>query len=171
MANNPALEALDTALDVERTGYGFYMSAAQTTESPEGKLMFTNLARDEMKHFGWLAEQRMALEETGAFGALEEPERPAGNPVFPTGPEQKPGRPANTHELEALRRGIQAELDSIALYGRLLGETSDSNGQDMYRRLIDMEQGHLMILRAEEDYLTRTGFYFGDFEYDLEAPE
>lgn len=166
---NEVLQALDLAMSVERAGYRFYTNAAETTSSSSGKRMFAGLARDEIRHFGWLASQRVAVEETGHFAAFDEEPAPDNVPVFPetTGPAS--GVKVDAHELDALERGIKAEQDSIALYEGMITRTGDYNGLAMLKRLVQMEEGHLQLLQAEHDYLTKSGMYFGVPEYNLES--
>ncbi len=96
------------------------------------------------------------------------PKRLGRPPIFPTGEEittvEIPER-----ELAALRRGIQAEKDSIAFYSQEMDKTDDRDGRAMYAYLVEQEEGHRTILQGEYDYLTGTGFWFDFQEFDLQA--
>lgn len=167
------LKAIETAIQIERDGLAFYSEAAKQTDDPNGKKMFQSLARDEAAHLKLFEDARQALLERGSWLSLEdvaaispgEFDRP---PIFPTGDEVETSE-IPERELVALRRGIQAEKDSIAFYSQEMGKTDDPDGKAMYAYLVEQEEGHRTILQGEYDYLTRTGFWFDIQEFDLEA--
>jgi rubrerythrin len=168
-----SLKAIETAIQIERDGLAFYTGAAEQTDDPNGKKMFKTLARDEAAHLRLFEDARQALLEKGDWLSPEEVvaispgefDRP---PIFPRGEEIK-AKDIPEHELSALRRGIQAEKDSIAFYSQEMNQTDDPDGKAMYAYLIEQEEGHRTILQGEYDYLTRTGFWFDIQEFDLEA--
>jgi rubrerythrin len=167
------LKAIETAIQIEKDGLAFYTEAAEQTGDPNGKKMFKTLARDEAAHLKLFEDARQALTERGDWLSPEEVaaispgefDRP---PVFPTGEEIKI-KDIPERELSALRRGLQAEEDSIAFYSQEMDKTDDPDGKAMYAYLIEQEEGHRTILQGEYDYLTHTGFWFDVQEVDLEA--
>ena len=60
-----ATEALDIAIQAEKSAYEFYKSAAQKTKDQDGKKMFESLASEEDGHYQKLFAEREAL--TGNF--------------------------------------------------------------------------------------------------------
>ena len=172
-SSTTALKAIETAIQIEKDGLAFYTEAAKQTNDPNGKKMFKSLARDEAGHLKlfetvresllkeghWLSPEQVAAISQGEFNHL---------PVFPTGEETKAAK-IPQRELTALRRGIQAEKDSIAFYTQERDKTDDPDAKTMYAYLIEQEEGHHTILQGEYDYLTRTGFWFDVQEFDLEA--
>lgn len=173
MKSNAALKAIETAIQIEKDGLAFYTEAAKQTDDPNGKKMFQTLARDEAAHLRLFKDARESLLERGNWLPLEEvtaisPKRLDRPPVFPTGDEIK-ATEISKRELAALRRGIQAEEDSIAFYSQEMEKTDDPDGKAMYAYLIEQEEGHRTILQGEYDYLNRTGFWFDIQEFDLEA--
>jgi len=168
------LKAIDTAIQIEKDGLAFYTEAAKQIEASAGKRMFQTLVNDEAAHLKLFEETRRALAEEGDWPTADEVaaispgelERP---PIFPTGDETKSVE-LPERELAALRRGIQAEEDSIAFYAEQRDKTDDPDGKAMYAYLIEQEEGHRTILQGEYDYLTNTGFWFDVREFDLESP-
>jgi len=168
-----ALRAIETAVQIEKDGLAFYTEAAKQTADPNGKKMFQTLARDEAAHLKlfetvresllkeghWLSPEQVAAISRGEF------EHP---PVFQTGDETEAAQ-IPERELAALRRGIQAEEDSIAFYSQQMDKTDDPDGKAMYAYLVEQEEGHRIILQGEYDYLNRTGFWFDIQEFNLEA--
>jgi rubrerythrin len=168
-----ALKAIETAIQIEKDGLAFYTEAAKQTDDPNGKKMFKTLARDEAAHLRLFEDARQALLERGNWLSPEEVaaispgglERP---PIFPKVSKAQAAQ-IPERELAALRRGIQAEADSIAFYSQERDKTDDPDAKAMYAYLVEQEEGHRTILQGEYDYLNRTGFWFDIQEFDLEA--
>jgi len=167
------LKAIETAIQIEKDGLAFYTEATRQTDDPNGKKMFRSLARDEAAHLRLFEDARQALLERGNWLSAEEvaaisPKRLDRPPIFPTGDEIKAVE-IPERELAALRRGIQAEKDSITFYSQEMEKTDDPDGRAMYAYLVEQEEGHHTILQGEYDYLTGTGFWFDFQEFDLEG--
>ncbi len=82
-----------------------------------------------------------------------------------------PYRAEAIKELAALSRGMQAEKDSMAFYKELAEAVSDPSGRATFQRLAEEEEKHYLLLQAEHDYLSRSGFYFDTPEFSLEGLE
>ena len=167
------LEAIDTAIQIEKDGLEFYTKAAKQTDDPKGKRMFQTLAQDEAAHLALFEKTRRTLIEKGDWPAPEQvaaisPGKLIRQPIFPTGDEVETKIPER--QLAVLRQGIQAEEDSIAFYSEQKIKIDDPDATAMYAYLIEQEEGHRTILQGEYDYLTNTGFWFDIREFNLEAP-
>lgn len=168
-----AVQALLLAIDIEKRGYDFYTQAAALTGDPRGRAMFKRLAQDEVRHLHWLNAQRQALEETGQWGDV----RLSGHTVslqqrvFPKKAGPRSGAKAASRELEALRRGMQAEKDSTVFYKEMAAKIPDPGGRATFLALAEEEEKHYLLLQAEHDYLSRSGFYFETPEFSLEGLE
>jgi rubrerythrin len=167
------LEAIETAIQIEKDGLAFYTEAARRTDDPQGKRMFQTLAVDERAHLDLFENAREALLEGATWLSAEQvaeisPRRSVRQPIFPAGDAVEAAE-VPEYQLDALRRGIQAEEDSIAFYREQMRQTDDPDGKAMYAYLVEQEEGHRVILQGEYDYLTQTGFWFDVREFDLEA--
>jgi rubrerythrin len=167
------LKAIEIAIRIEKDGLEFYTEAAKQVDDPHGKRMFKTLARDERVHMQLFENARQALLNRGTWLSPEEveaisPKRLVPPPIFPTGDQAKAVE-IPEHQLAALRRGIQAEEDSIAFYSEQMEQTDDPDGKAMYAFLVEQEEGHRTILQGEYDYLTGSGFWFDVQEFNLEA--
>jgi rubrerythrin len=166
-------QAIETAIQIEKDGLAFYTEAARQTNDPNGKKMFQSLAKDEAAHLRLFETVHESLLKEGHWLSPEEvaaisPKRLDRPPIFPTGDAIK-ATETPERELSALRRGIQAEKDSIVFYSQQMEKTDDPDAKAMYAYLIEQEEGHRTILQGEYDYLNRTGFWFDIQEFDLEA--
>lgn len=159
------------AMQLERDGHAFYLAAAEQTDSKAGKDMFLSLARDELKHLEVLDNAYRSWVTDGVWPSNEALVQEAARrwPVFPPPAQVAKVVEVRANELDALRQGIAAEEASIALYRKGLQSTSIPEAQELYRFLVEQEEGHRTILQGEYDYLTHTGFWFDLREFDLEA--
>ena len=167
------LQALETAVQIEKDGLAFYTKAVRQAGDPSGERMFQTLAADEAAHLKLFETVRESLLEEGAWLSPEQvaeisPKRFARPPIFPTGEKGKAAR-IPERQLAALRRGMQAEEESIAFYSGQRDQTDDLDCKAMYAYLVEQEESHRTILQGEYDHLTGTGFWFDVREFDLEA--
>jgi rubrerythrin len=165
------LEAIETAIQVEKDGFAFYSEAAERIESPKGRRMFKTLAKDEAAHLKLFEDARRALLETGEWPSPEaveavSPRRSVDPGIFPKGGDAR-SIEVPEHQLKVLQRGIKAEEDSIAFYTEQRDQVDDPDARAMYAYLIEQEEGHRTILQGEYDYLAGTGFWFDFGEFDL----
>lgn len=175
-SKNPELgiiEGVLLAIDIEKRGFSFYTEQAASTEDPRGRAMFARLAQDEVRHLEWLTSHKESLEKTGHWveTKLTGDALALRSRVFPKSGGRKSGSRAKTRELEALRRGMQAEKDSTALYSDLAEKIDDPHGKATFLRLAEEEENHYRLLQAEHDYLNKSGFYFDIPEFSLEGLE
>lgn len=171
-----ALRVLDLAAEIERRGHAFYSQWAQRIASEKGQAIFSRLAGEELMHLEWVLAQRRSLERQGHW--LPEEQVPVVAQikslaafVFPQVDSPRAGVSPEATELEALRRGIQAEKDSVVFYSDAHRRAADPQAQSMFARLVQVEQGHQRLLEAEADYLSKSGFYFGEAEFIVEGPD
>ena len=143
-----ALKAIETAIQIEKDGIVFYTRVAERIENPEGKKMFRTLAADEKAHLELFTKVKESLLQENRWLTPDEiRERP----------------------LEVLKKGIEMEEASIKFYTEAMEGTDDPQAREMYRYLIEQEEGHRTILQGEYDYIAGTGFWFDFREFDLEA--
>lgn len=169
------LKVLRDAMELERRGHAFYLQAAEATTAPRGKSTFLTLARDELEHLKYLDEAFRSALRDGTMSQL-----PAPSDAAPSAPPKRPAvfsSPkeaaqeirATAGETDALKRGMEAEQDSIALYSQALSRAETEDEKWLFGSLVAVEQGHLTILQGEYDYVNRTGFWMGHQEFSMES--
>ncbi len=164
-----ALEAIEIAIKIEEEGINFYTEAAEKVEDKAARKMFLNLANDEQKHLLLFRSVRQSLLEKGEWPPITTlPTGHLPDYIFPT-PEEKEKIEIPQHHQEILRKGMEIEEASIKFYTEQLDKSSSEEARQVYRFLVEQEKGHLALLRAEYDYLNRTGFWFDYQEFSLEA--
>lgn len=164
-----ALKAIETAIKIEEEGIKFYSEAAEKVEDQAARKMLRNLARDEQNHLYLFQSIRQSLLEEGRWPAPEHlPLGEVAQYVFPS-PEEREKVEVPRHHQEILRKGMEIEKASIKFYSEQLDKSTSEGARRVYQFLVEQEKGHLALLQAEYDYLTRTGFWFDYQEFTLEA--
>lgn len=155
MANvEPALAALQMAIQTEIDGRNFYTQFAQQTRDEEARAMFERLAQDEVKHLEILQAARETLETKGEWTQYPgmDPVAVPGAPIF-SRERVEQNILDYTSDLSALRMAYLIEKDAVDFYQRALEETADPRGKQMFQDLMKMEQGHLDLLQGEYEFL------------------
>jgi rubrerythrin len=152
-------EALDIAMDAELRAQAFYTMAAVEATDPQGKDLLGRLAAFEQYHYQKLAELADSLRQDGQFIEYE------GRTVEQFAPLTAAGEAVASH-LENLQdmvgilgKAIENEKIAGERYRVLAEETSDSAGQDMFRKLSNEEMIHQRILEDEFFSLSNSGVW------------
>ncbi len=152
-------EALNIAMDAELKAAAFYAQAAVEVQHPQGRDLLGRLAVFEQHHYEKLAELVESLQLGGPFieyetrtvtdfqpsgGALRQPEL-----LGPSG-EAAGTRVGDLGDVASiLSKAIANEKQAGERYRALFEGTSDSVGQDMFRKLANEELMHQRILEDE----------------------
>lgn len=162
-----ALQALEIAMEREKGGKEFYLSASEKTIDHRGKAMYQWLAKQEERHFDILSKQKEALRQGSSWAKMLGGEAPLNPSEFPALSEATGGLRPAAGELEALKQGMEAERASISLYTDAAAKTSDANGKAMFLRLVEEEKGHLELLEEEWEWLSKSRAYFTLHRFQL----
>jgi len=164
-------EAIISALDYERKVRDHYAQAANKTDDPKGREIFGALADEEQQHVTYLESR---LEVWRRDGKLD---RITLNTTLPTRDWIARGK-AKMHkvslnrsydnEIRMLKDAWKLELEVSDHYKRLVAGL-EGDAQKMFKRFLEIEDGHTAIVRAEMDALEKNGFWFDIAEFDLEA--
>lgn len=163
--------AIKTALQYENRVVGVYQDAAKSTLDAVGKRMFETLVRDEQSHVKYL---EVKLEEWKRTGHVT-PEKLAT--LVPSQERIEEGikklharveTKSKENELKLLKRALEVEIETGAFYKSVVRELPPE-GQKLFERFIEIEEGHQKIVRAEIDSVSGSGFWFDMQEFDLEA--
>jgi rubrerythrin len=153
-----ALGALRMGIRVEQNGYRFYRRAAEETDDPGGKALFSRLAEDEIAHESILRTRLKALESEGTWVAVADEEWPGespfaeGEPIFSRQRLEQHVKDY-TSELSALRMAYLIEKNAVEFYTKAARETNDPLGRAMYLDLVSWERTHQRILEQEYQFL------------------
>jgi len=164
-------EAIVTSLDFENRVRDYYLRAADQTDDPRGKDVFMALAEEEQSHVDYLKSRLDQWRKTGKVSA------PTLATTLPDAAWLKEGKIKMSavafkrdysQEIALLRDSAKLEDDISELYKKLVRELP-SDQATMFRRFLEIEDGHTAIVEAEIDALQKDGFWFSLREFDLEA--
>lgn len=152
-------EMLNMALKIELEGRMFYLSCMEKTAHSGGKEMFRFLAQEEWIHYETVERiYRREFEKEYLQYKKTQPESSAPSGIF-----QKKvagGRAdAKADALDALNIAIKAEDNSVQLYKRLADGVKNARLAKVFKKLVEEEKKHFLILENEVESLTNTGSY------------
>jgi len=163
--------AIKTALQYENKVVGVYQDAAKSTLDAAGKRMFETLVREEQGHVKYLEAKLAEWKKTGHVTPeklatlIPSPERiEEGVKKLRARVETK----SKENELRLLRRALEVEVETGDFYKSVVRELP-LEGQKLFERFVEIEEGHLKIVQAEIDSVSGLGFWFDTMEFDLEA--
>ena len=164
--NEEILKSLKMAIEAELTGHEFYKNAARSTDDPNGKAAFTQMAAEELKHFEYLRHQYRAVLEQGGYdfstSLVRESYGHGAGPIFS---EAIRARIKDSHfEVSALTIGMKLEFDAMKFYESCAQKTEDEKARQLYLELADWERAHYEAFEQEletlkEDYFEANQFF------------
>lgn len=164
------IEALRTAIEMEKESLSRYLQFARKTKDASGKNMFIRLATDEFSHMDMLNRVLDNLMEQKGW-IMVDIDRSEVEKVVPKLRKQdvRIRTTEGLDELSALETALELEERGIRYY-KEQGERAESEeAEKLYKRLEEMEMSHYDLIMSELDYIKNTGFWFGVREFSLEA--
>jgi rubrerythrin len=165
-------EAIKTAIVYEKKVHATYQSAAHRAEDATAKKVFLTLAEEEQGHVTYLESRLMEWHKEGRLSdeklrtVLPSTERiKAGVKRLRSQVARRKG--SHLAELDSLRQALAAEDETSAFYQRMVKELPEE-GQNLFTRFLEIEDGHAAVVQAEMDSVNQSGFWFDLKEFDLE---
>jgi len=166
--------AIKTALEYEAGVHKAYLEAMGKTSEETGKRIFKALADEEMGHIKYLQERLNEWQTTGKIHVKKlgtsVPTREAiDKSLLDVRKTVKP--PKHTKlipELELLKKALEAERKVSLFYKEMVAKL-DGEGQQLFQRFVEIEEGHEAIVEAEIDSVSGSGMWLGNLEFGLEV--
>lgn len=173
MPDKKFVEDLGVAYKTEINGYAFYNAASMIASSERGKNVFSHLAKEELDHIRVVSAIGEALKSGQGWIGYEEALRRAvasgeGLPIFQGENELIKRLEENPTDTNAIKISIENEDKAVDFYTRMLGEATTPEEKVVLTKLLEMEKGHLKILRWEYESLNKTGFWADTMEFSVE---
>jgi rubrerythrin len=164
-------EAILTAIQYENGVRDLYREAVERSEKPGGKKLFSLMAEEEQRHVDFLDAKLREFRESGRVAA-EGPETivPSKERIEQAGARLQAtldGK-ASGAERGFLRKAYAAESETSDFYRRMVSELPEE-ARPLFRRFLEIEEGHLAIVRAQLDRVSSTGYWFDVREFTLEG--
>lgn len=163
-------EAIKTAIEFEAQVNDVYRHATKNTSDPIGKRTFRVLADEEQQHLNYLKGRLDELQRTGSISAEKLDTAIPPRETIREGISKLEARMTQKDrgtELQMLGKALEVEHDTTNFYRKMVSELS-AEGQALFARFVEIEEGHLAIVQAEIDYLSKTGYWFDIKEFDME---
>ena len=165
-------EAIKTAIDYERKVEKTYRDAVDKASDPAGKRVLSTLADEELGHIKYLESRLDEWKRNGAITVESLDTVVPSRERIQRGVERlkqkiEKKRYMSTEEQDLLQRAMAVEEETAAFYRRMVSELSDE-GQKMFERFVEIEEGHSAIVQAELDSVQGLGYWFDVSEWKFE---
>lgn len=165
-------DAIKTALEYEAGVYKIYLEAMNKTEKEPAKRVFKLLCEEESGHLKYLQDRLEEWQKTGKIKVIKLGTSIPAPEVLEKSLQdlQKTVKPKATRqnfELELLKKALQAEIKTSGFYKEMVASL-DGEGQELFRRFVEIEEGHQALVQAEINAAGNWGFWFDTAEFRLE---
>jgi rubrerythrin len=165
-------EAIKIALQYEAGVHKIYLEAMGKTADPDAHRIFKVLCDEEMGHIEYLRQRLGEWERTGKIvvkklGTAIPQKQAINEGLQELRKTMKPKPSPHRAELELLRRALEAEIQTSKFYKEMVAAL-DGDGQALFKRFVEIEEGHEAIVQAEIDSVSNLGFWFDTPEFRLE---
>lgn len=174
MSDKKMMNDLVLAYRTEMDGYNFYSAAAAVATEDKGRLVFFNLAKDELEHLRVLSRIADSVKAGSGWLTYEDALRQGasitaqGLPIYPERSALIKSLEKNPTDLNAVMIGIESEESAIEFYSMMLKAATGPVEKVLLTKILEMEKGHLKVLRWESESINKTGFWCGEMEYSVE---
>jgi len=164
-------KAIKTAIDYESKVRDVYADAAKKTQSEIAKRVFQKLANEEQGHIDYLKSRLTEWRNTGLISCEKLRTIIPGKKAVEEGVKKLEDRMKEADrfgEVQMLNKALDVEIETSSFYKEMVDRLEDEP-QKMFKRFLEIEEGHLALVQAEIDSITGTGFWFDFQEFNLEA--
>ena len=169
-------KAIQTAIEYEIKVRDVYKDAEIKATSPVGKRVFNVLVLEEQKHLDYLENRLQEWQSTGKVRVEKLdtaiPSKDAINSeVTKLQTKLQPGDSDKKYsdvELQMLKKALEVEIETSEFYKKLVAELPKPD-QELFKRFVEIEEGHKAIVQAEIDSVTGLGYWFDMPEFRFES--
>ncbi len=162
-------QAIKTAIEYEIKVRDAYLNNLDDIADSVGRRVFEVLGKEEQGHVDYLEAQLAEWEKSGHLSTTKLDSIVPAKEKIDAGVKKLDGhlqeRDYGT-EREMLKKALAMEQETSDFYRLMVAELKE--GQDLFRRFLEIEDGHQAIVQAELDYLNQTGTFFDFQEFNLE---
>lgn len=164
-------QAIKTAIEYEQRVRDSYRDALKKMKDDVGRKVFQVLADEEQGHVDYLDSRLGEWTRTGHITpaklatAIPSPQQIAAGVKQLKQPLK---RIDHSVELELLKKALEVETTTGNFYQQMVKEL-DGDGQQMFARFVEIEQGHSAIVQAQLDAVSGLGYWFDYQEFQFEA--
>ena len=149
------------AIGMEENGIDFYHKAGEKTSYSLAKKMFLSFAEDEKRHLTVLKKILTDLNFSDFARFFDrKPSQKIDTTFRKVSNKIKERISVNPDELEALKVGMDMEMESVEFYKKALEESKDNDQKAFLGRLVEEEKEHYQLLQNTRSYLKNSGDWF-----------
>jgi rubrerythrin len=165
--------AIKLALEYESGVYEVYREAMNKTADESAKRIFKILCEEESGHLKYLQDrlnewQRLGKIKVKKLGTSIPAREAIDKGLQDLRKTVKPRPTKQILELELLKKALDAETKASNFYKEMVAQL-DGEGQELFKRFVEIEEGHEAIVQAEINSVSNLGFWFDTPEFRLEA--
>jgi rubrerythrin len=164
-------EAIKTAIDYEIKVRDAYLGSLDNIKDETGRKVFEVLGNEEQGHVDFLEAKLAEWQKTGHVEATRLETVVPAKAMIDKGVAKLDDHLAKRDygtELEMLRKALALEQETSRFYQKMVAEMKEEEEGALFKRFLEIEEGHQAIVQAEIDYLTGTGNFFNFEEFNLE---
>jgi rubrerythrin len=164
-------DAIKTAIEYEIKIRDVYKEAAENAIDPVGKRVFKLLRDDEQHHVDYLNHKLGQWQKTGRISVEKLRGKIPSRDVLAEEVDKLQTTMAQDDrkmEKQMLSKALQVEIETSNFYKQMVDQMSDE-GQQMFAHFLEIENDHIILVQAELDYLSKSGFWFDSKEFDMEG--
>ena len=167
-------EAIKTAIEYETKVRGVYQSAEESATSPIAKRVFNTLVQEEQRHLEYLESRLDEWERSGEITLETLDTAIPSSTTIKAGvrklkdklQERKEDRKYSDVELKMLKKALEVEIETSEFYKQMVHELPEGE-KKLFKRFVEIEDGHKAIVQAEIDSVTGIGYWFDIPEFNL----
>ncbi len=164
-------EAILTAIEFENRVRDTYRGAEQAAKDDIGKRVFKLLADEEQGHIDYLNSRLELWRKDGVLKVEKMESIVPPMDVIEERQKDLQSRLAGEdrgEEIKMLQKAHELEQQTSEFYQKMVSEM-DSEAQKMFERFVEIEEGHVAVVRAEIDALSGSGYFFDFAEFNMEG--
>ena len=162
------ISILKHGIEMEKKGLKEYLKFARRTKNETGKNMFIILASDEADHVQILEDQLEHYLENNSWRKIDIDESEIEKVISKISELAAKKGEGGVEQVDALRIAMAMEEKAIEFYKQGYDKADDSALKAMFKELIDMEDAHYKLQRAELDSVEGNSYWFDIPEFSLE---
>lgn len=167
-------DAIKTAIVYEKKVLQAYRDAVNESKDAKSKKFYQLMADEEFGHVQYLEAKLAEWERCGDFSESElSTAIPTAQHISEALDRMKAEfdkeKRSDTYgcELERLRRAQALEEETSAFYRKMVDEMPEER-RGLFRRFLEIEEGHKAVVQAEIDAVEGFGFWFDAQEFSME---
>lgn len=157
---------VEYAIQMEIDGRNYYLEQAEKNKGTGLEKIFKLLAEDEEKH-EWLVKNYASAV---GYELSEENAITEFNNIFKTAEDFKTELKAVPDQIDAYRKALKMEKDSIELYNNMKKEAETDKDKALFDYLIRQEEYHYKIFDNIIEHLREAEDWVEDAEFGLREP-